>query len=238
MTFALLALLPGAATALPASGPREDVNQTFTSARPHSPTGVGWKAAYHAPGDKRGNPPYMRKMVFYPPKGMRYDTSVPAKCTASDAELEAMGKAACPEASLIGHGLGQGIFYYPMTTGVFDYYRHTLDVLNNTNEQILLVNAEGSAVERGHFRPDGSIEFTPQTCFPEPPTGCKTDYILQTKAATSIARYTRSVNGHRRSYVTTPPRCPARGYWRTTIKFWWKGGAVDSVVTKQRCRRG
>lgn len=233
-----LALWPAQAAALQAHGSREDVSQALTSTRPGSPTGVNFSGSYHAAHDKRGNPPYLQKMVFYPPKGLRYDTSVPAKCTASDAELEASGKSACPAASLIGHGLAQGIFYYPFTTGVFDRYTHTLDVLNNTNEQILLVNAEGAGVNRGHFRPDGSIVFTPQTCFPEPPTGCNTDYILQLRAATSIARYTRSVNGHRRSYVTTPPRCPARGYWRTTIKFWWKGGAVDTVRPKQPCRRG
>jgi hypothetical protein len=234
--LALLALCPSGAAALPASGPREDVNQSLTTTRPGTPAGVKFSGVYHAAGNRRGNPPYLEKMVFYPPKGMRYDTSVPAKCTANDAELEAFGKSACPAASRIGGGLAQGIFYYPFTQTIFDRYRHTLDVLNNTNEQILLVNAEGSAVTRGRIRPDGSILFVTQTCFPEPPTGCATDYIRQLRAATSVARYTRASNGRVRSYVTTPPRCPRSGFWRTTIKFWWKGGAVDSVVTKQPCR--
>jgi hypothetical protein len=234
---AACALLPSSAAALPGHGPREDIDQRFTSQRPNSPTGVSYTGAYHAVGNKKGNPPYLVKMIFYPPKGLRYDTNVPAKCTAPDAELEALGKSACPAASRIGSGRGQGVFYEPVAQSfVFDYYDHTMDVLNNTNEQILLVNAEGSAVERGRIRPDNSILFTPQTCFPEPPTGCVNDYILQRKTATTMARYTRSVNGRTRSYVTTPPKCPRSGYWRTTVKFWWRNGAVDTVVSKQPCR--
>ena len=46
--------------------------------------------------------PYMRRMTFYPPAGMRHDTSVPEQCTASDFELSMNGPAACPEGSLIG----------------------------------------------------------------------------------------------------------------------------------------
>jgi hypothetical protein len=236
---AFAALSPAAASALPASGPREDIDQSFTSQRPNSPTGVSFKAAFHAPGNRNGNPPYLVKMVFHPPRGLRYDTSVPAKCTASDAELDVRGKSACPAASRIGGGTAEGIFYVPIEdTTVFDRYKHSLDVMNNTNEQILLVNAEGSGVNRGRIRPDNSIVFTPQTCFPQPPAaGCADDYILQRKTATSIARYTRAVNGRTRSYVTTPPRCPASGYWRTTVQFSWRNGAVDTVTSKQPCRR-
>ncbi|HKP88671.1 MAG TPA: hypothetical protein VJT75_01735 [Thermoleophilaceae bacterium] len=237
--MALFALWPAGAAALPGHGPREDIDQRFTSQRPHSASGVSYTGVYHAADKPKGNPPYLVKMIFYPPKGTRYDTSVPAKCTATDAQLMALGKAACPAASRIGGGRAQGIFYEPVAQSfIFDRYDHTMDVLNNTNEQILLVNAEGSAVERGTIRPDGTILFTPQTCFPEPPTGCVNDYILQRRSATTVARYTRAVNGRTRSYVTTPPRCPASGYWKTTVKFWWKGGAVDTVVSKQPCRRG
>jgi hypothetical protein len=236
---AFTALAPAAASALPAHGPREDVNQSFTTARPNSPTGLGWKGIYHAAGNKRGNPPYMRKMVFYPPKGMRYDTSVPARCTAPDALLQLEGPDACPAASRLGGGTTEGVFYEPVAHAfVIDRYKHTLDVMNNANEQIILVKAEGYAVARGRIRPDGSQEFSNQTCFPKPPTGCTSDYVLQTMSGARLARYTRAVNGRVRSYATTPPRCPASGYWRTTVKYWWNGGAVDSVVTKQPCMTG
>jgi hypothetical protein len=236
---ASLALAPAAAVAMPGHGPREDINQSFTTARPHSPTGMNWVGTYHAAGNKRGNPPYLRKMIFYLPKGMRYDTSVPARCTAPDVVLQVQGPAACPAGSRIGTGTTQGIFYVPIGNSiVFDRFKHTIYVMNNANEQIILVKAEGYAVVRGKVRPDGSQVFETPTCFPEPPTGCLDDYVLQTRSATKLARYTKSVNGRTRSYATTPPTCPRSGRWRTVVKFWWKGGAVDSVVTKQPCRRG
>jgi hypothetical protein len=238
--LALLALWPSGAAARPGHGPREDINQTFTSARPNTPTGIGWRGVYHAAGNKRAKPPYLYRMVFYPPKGMPHlDTSVPARCTASNAVLQVQGPAACPAGSQVAVGTTDGFIYDPLAQLItFDKFHHTIYVMNNTNEQILLVKAEGYAVVRGKIRPDGSQDYRLPTCFPEPPTGCLSDHVLQTASQSKLARFTRSVNGRVRSYATTPPRCPASAYWRTRVKYWWKGGAVDTVVTKQRCRSG
>jgi hypothetical protein len=177
-------------------------------------------------------------MIFYPPRGMRYDTSVPARCSATDVQLQVLGPDACPAGSRLGGGTVDGIFYEPIGHSfVFDRYHHTVDVMNNANEQIVLVKAEGYSVVRGRVRPDSSIEFNPPTCFPTPPTGCFDDYILQLKASTVLPKYTKTSHGFVRSYATTPPRCPTTGLWRSTIKIWWGDGAVDSVVTKQPCTR-
>ena len=236
--LAATTISPSAAAALPGHGPREDINQTFTSARANTPTGVGWRATYHAAGNRRSNPPYLRRMVFYPPTGMRVDTSVPARCAATDAVLQVLGPAACPAGSQIAVGSTDGFIYDPIAESVtFDRFHHTMYVMNNASEQIILVKAEGYAVVRGKIRPDGSQDFRLPTCFPEPPTGCLSDHVLQIASQSMLARYTRSVNGRVRSYATTPPRCPSSGHWRTKVKYWWKGGAVDTVVTKQPCRR-
>jgi hypothetical protein len=238
LIWALCALWPAAAAAQPGSGPRENVDQRFTSTRPSSPTGVSFTGRYHAAGDPKGNPPYLYRMTFYPPRGFRYDTSVPKRCSASDVQLQVQGPSACPLGSRLGGGTVEGIFYVPITDSiVFDHYKHTVDVMNAANEQIVLVKSEGYTVVRGKVRPDNSIEFTPTTCFPAPPTGkCADDYILQLASSTVLQLYKRKVAGHVRSYATTPPRCPATGFWRSTIRIWWGNGAVDSVVTKQPCR--
>jgi hypothetical protein len=239
MLWALSALWASAAVAEPASGPRQTIDQQFTSKLAGSPTGLAFSASYHAAGDPNGNPPYLRRMTFYPPPGMRYDTSVPDRCTATDVELEARGAAACPEGSRIGTGEAEGIFYQPIGHAfIVDHYQHTLDVLNNANEQILLVNSEGSTVQRGKFLPDGSIDFRTTTCFPAPPTGqCADDYILQLKSSTSMPAYTRTIGGQLRAYATTPPKCPKQRHWASTVKFWWSDGSEDSVVSKQPCKR-
>ena len=226
-----------AATAQPGTGPRERIDQRFTTARPDTPTGIRFTAAYHAPGDAKAPPPYLRRMVFYPPRGMRYDTRVPDRCPASDAVLQTMGPSACPAGSLLGTGTTEGVFQYPFAHDfVFDHFRHHVDVLNNTSEQIVLIQSEGWTVVRGRIRPDGAIDWRLPTCFPANPAGdCADEYIIQLKNATRLAPLTKRVRGEVRSYATTPPRCPARGYWQTTVRYWWADGAVDSVPTKQPC---
>jgi hypothetical protein len=229
----LFALFAGAAGAEPGSGPRATVDQTFTTAAPDSPTGLGFTGTYHAEGDPAGDPPFMERMVFYPPAGMRYDTSVPDICTASDFELQMQGPDACPEGSLIGDGTTQGVFFVPFAHDlVVDRYTHNMYLANNTNEQIILVEAEGYAVVRGRFQPDGSLEFASPTCFPTPPTGqCLDDHVLQVASSSTIPEYTRESG----SYATTPPECPAAGHWTSQIRFWWKTGDVETVETTQPC---
>jgi len=169
---------------------------------------------------------------------MRFDTTVPARCSASDIELQLEGPAACPPGSRLGGGTGEGLVFVPFAHSiVFDHYKHTLDVMNAANEQIILVKSEGFTVVRGRIRPDGAIAFNLPTCFPAPPAGrCVDEYIMQLRSSTFLPRYTRTSRGRVRSYATTPAKCPARGYWQTTVRFWWANGAIDSVVTKEPCR--
>jgi hypothetical protein len=227
-------VVAGTAAAQPTSGPRETVNQSFTAKRPNAATGVRFSSRYHAAGDEKGNPPYLRRMVFTPPRGMRYDTSVPELCTAPDLDLSARGPAACPAESRIGAGMTEGLFFFPFSDDVlFDHFKHNIYLMNNKDEQIILVESEGFTVVRGHFQPDGSLEFKSPTCFPAPPAGeCADDYILQLGTTSLIPRYKRDG----RSYATTPPTCPKRGYWRSKLHFEWSDGAVDDVVSRQPCK--
>jgi hypothetical protein len=232
LAAALCALMCASAAAEPGSGPRETVDQTFTTTQPGASTGVGYDGRYHAAGDEQGEPPYMRRMVFYPPEGMRYDTSVPERCTANDFELSMNGPAACPEGSRLGGGETWGILQAPVAHSVvIDRYTHTIDIMNNTNEQIVLIKAEGYAVVRGKFQPDGSIEFNNPTCFPQPPSGCVDEHVIQLGTSSLIPAYTNDAG----AYATTPPTCPASGHWTTRIAFWWSDGSFDDVATTQPC---
>ena len=244
LSACLFASWASSAAAEQGSGPRETVDQSFTAKRPAQPTGLSFSATYHAANDPKASPPYMRKMTFYPPRGMRYDTRVPERCSASDAQLTVQGPAACPRGSLLGTGATEGLFMAPITHAFeFDHFKYKLHVFNNTNEQILLVESQPFTVQRGRINPDGSLVFAPTTCFPSPPPGveCADDYILQLGSSTVMPRYTKkSAGGRVRSYAKTPGRCPARGFWRSKIRFWWKDGTKDTVATRQPCvpRRG
>jgi hypothetical protein len=231
--LALAALLTcaAAAAAQPVSGPRETVDNRLTTTRPNSPTGFTYRATYHAAGDPKGRPPYMRKMISYAPPGLRYDTSVPARCTASDLELAARGAAACPAASRVGGGTTDGLW--------LDRFASTLkvDVFNNAGQQIFVVASPGEAsVSRGTIQPDGSVEFASPTCYPVTDP-CPFDNALHLGSSITVPPYTRRIGGRLRSYYTTPPRCPTSSSWKVPIRFWWSDGAVDTVVVKQPCRR-
>ena len=234
----LSAVAPSTAAAQPGSGPREDVDQSFTTTLPGTPTGLNFSATYHAAGDPEAPPPYMSKMTFFPPRGMRYDTRVPERCTATDLELQVRGPDACPEGSRLGTGSTEGLFMAPITHAfVFSQFKFDMTLLNNTSEQILVVNSDfGFTVMRGRISPGGAITFKPTTCFPSPPAGeCPDDYILQLGSSSTIPVYTKKRGRRTRAYAKTPARCPARGNWRSRIKFWWKDGSKDTVVTTQPC---
>ncbi len=236
MVCVLSACWAAGASAQPGSGPRETVDQRYTAKRANAPTGASFTGAYHAAGDTKGNPPYMRRMTFYPPKGMRYDTTVPDRCTASDLELEVRGMAACPKGSRVGGGTTSGIFYEPIAHSFSSPYDNALDIVNSANEQVMVIQTPGGyTVVRGRIRPDQSVEFASPTCFPAPPASrqCAVDHVLQLGVKTSMPAYTRMS----RSYLTTPAKCPARRFWRTRIRFWWADGSVDTVATDSPCRR-
>jgi hypothetical protein len=228
---ATAAAWPACAAAAPASGPHETLDSQFTTTQPGAPAGFNFTGTYHAAGDPAGDPPYMRRMISYSPHGQRFDTSVPERCSASDIELATFGAAACPAGSRLGRGATTTKFLgsFPSTVSV--------DFLNNAGEQIILARSPGlSTVARGQIHPDGSVEFASPTCYPSiQPLGCPVDSVLQLQSSITVPPYTRSSHGAIRSYLTTPPTCPAAGHWRTPIRLWWADGSVDTVVTEQAC---
>jgi hypothetical protein len=221
---AVLAALPGSAAAEPVSGPHGTIDHQFTTTEPNAPTGFRFDGTYHAANDPSADPPYMRRMTFYPPPGMRYDTSVPERCTASDLQLQLQGADACPAGSRLGGGTARGKFMGSETT-------LEIDLFNNAGEQVMLAHSPiVITVSRGKFGRDGSITFASPTCYPALVT-CPTDNALQMGSSVSAPPYTRAG----RSYTTTPPDCPASGYWEGPIRFWWADGSGETLVTRQPC---
>ncbi|HEX8051629.1 MAG TPA: hypothetical protein VF517_01455 [Thermoleophilaceae bacterium] len=217
---------PGAAAAEPVSFAHGTIEHRYTTAQPNAPTGFSFSGTYHAANDPSADPPYMRKMTFYSPAGLRYDTSVPDRCTATDVQLQVQGPAACPEGSRLGGGTARGKFMGSES-------KLDVDVFNNAGEQVMLIHSPLIAtVSRGRIADDGSIEYASPTCYPALVT-CPTDTALQLGSDIVTQPYTRDG----RSYTTTPPRCPKSGYWESPVRFWWADGSDETVVTKQPCTR-
>jgi hypothetical protein len=219
------------AAAQPVSGPHETLDFQFTTTQPSTPTGWTYTGTYYAADDVDGPPPYMRRMTFYHPPGMQFDTSVPGRCGASDAELALRGTAACPEDSHLGGGT---VFIDFMQSGS----RPTrADMFNNEGEQIIVGQSPLVAtIVRSRMSSDGSVDYESPTCWPTyPGVPCAADDSLQTGSSISVPAYSTTVDGVLRSYLTTPPTCPASGHWETPIRFWWADGSIDTVVTEQPC---
>jgi hypothetical protein len=224
---ALCAAMAGPASAEPVSFRHGTLDHRFTTTEPGAASGFAYDARYHGADDPGSRPPYMRRMLSENATGVRYDTSVPDKCTASDVELATRGAAACPPGSKLGDGQTETSFMGgpPQTVAI--------DFLNNTNEQIIIARSPLVAtVARGQIHPDGSVEFASPTCFPSVgPAGCPVDNVLQIASTVTVPPYTNASG----SYLTTPSTCPADGVWRNPIHFWWADGTEDTVVATAPC---
>src|SRR5205807_3211235 len=97
-------VMPAGAAAIPVTGPHETVDITTSTTQPDSPAGLTYVATYRNPTHPNADPPALRRLVISLPAGTHIDTSVPARCEASDDELRVLGDAACPPGSRVGSG--------------------------------------------------------------------------------------------------------------------------------------
>jgi hypothetical protein len=228
---ALLALGATPAAAEPTSFAHGTIEYQYTTTKPGTASGWKFDGRYHAAGDPSKDPPYMRRMTFYPPPGLRYDFAVAERCTASDLELQTRGSSACPAASNVASGVAYGKFMGQTS-------ELQVEVFNGDGQQVMVVSTPFmSTVSRGRFAPDGSVTYESPTCYPALPPGCPIDTALQTGSSVSGKPLTRVIDGARRSYMTTPPKCPKTGHWSGRVRFWWADGSEETVVTKQPCTR-
>jgi hypothetical protein len=174
----------------------------------------------------------MRRMISANESGLRYDTSVPDRCTASDVELALRGSAACPAGSRLGGGRTETAFMGGASQET------QLELFNNAGEQIILAQSPlVTTVARGRIHPDGSVEFASPTCWPTVgPAPCPVDTVLQIASTMDVPAYTRTgADGATRSWLTTPATCPESGVWRNSIRFWWADGTEDAITIESPC---
>ena len=220
-------LLASAAVAQPVSMRHGSVDNRFTTKRPATASGFHYHGVYHAAGNPKGDPPYMRKMTFYTLPGQRYDTKAAPRCTASDVELALRGPAACPAGSRLGGGTVIGKFMNAFPNEL------QADFFNAPGEQIILARSPFVAsVSRGKIAKDQSVTYAAPTCYPVIGSGpCPVDNALQIESDMRVPRYVKGS----RAYMRTPPKCPASGHWTSPVRFWWADGSTDLVRTKQPC---
>jgi hypothetical protein len=219
------------AGALAADSAYQTATARFKQRLPGKPTAARLEIDYVNPADRDGKPPAVKKVVVKLARGARIDTSVPALCKASDAELMAEGASACPAASKVGQGEVTVDTGFP---GPGRFVDADVDFFNNTDELIFLNTVKGSDARTvirataGGRRTVTEAPMLPGT----PPDGGAIDTVHIVLFAV-----TRRSGGERHAYITTPPRCPRVGHWVNSVGFTYANGVNQTVKSSSPCRR-
>jgi len=235
LAVALTGLLAATAAALQ-EGSRQTSEYTLTETRAGHPTAEDFVFDYVNPDDPEAKPPAVRHVVTVLPRGGRYDASVPASCTATDAELTAMGGAACPEDSAIGGGV---VTVDSGTPGPARIVTADVEFFNNAEDpdgEFIYVNTIRDTGARTIIRADVRKRrtITNAGMLPGfPPDGGAIDTV-----DLHVDDVRRTVDGEERAYITTPPSCRPKGTWLPRVKFTYADGVSQVVRTEVPCTGG
>jgi hypothetical protein len=232
----VLGLLPSAAGATPAK-PRQTLDMHFTSTRPGAPTGAKVNPTWLSdnPGEK---PHTITSDSFTFAKGAKLDFSVPTKCTATDQRLVNRGPSACPKSSRVGEGevdldLGKAVFFLPRIVK-----SHVAMLSGGPNQIITLFRVRNvhlgfpiRVVDRGTV--DGLTLSAENQLIPGVPPPDK--YTAVKRDRLNFSKIVKGHGDNRRSFLTTPPRCPANGVWTNTASFTYVDHVTQTASSASPC---
>ena len=197
---------------------------TFTSTTPGAPTGVHVDLRFGDPIGSDHKPLQLTSARIQLPKGTVIDTSARPQCTAPDPVLQTAGTLGCPSDSQVGSGSleGETGFGPPVDPLVGDD-----TVFNGDDELIEIITPPGApAPAAGVDRL--TIKGSTLTAHPPSVPGGPPDWTTNIKRITFVI----PVHG---AYITTPPRCPASGHWRTVATFKFADGSGNRVTADTPC---
>lgn len=209
----------------------QSMEAELTSTAPGRPTGFVQRVDYFNPHDPNGKPVAVRKVTTTLARGSKIDTSVPARCTASDEELMEQGAAACPRRSKIAEGFARLDTGLPGPARLLTF---DAELFNNTGEQIALGTMRGGGLRVVFRAPIRGRSWTFQT---EPLPGAPPDGTAFDAVELEYRRIVREVDGRRRAYFTTPSRCRQRGQWRNHATFAYADGVTQRIGSTSPCHR-
>jgi RTX calcium-binding nonapeptide repeat (4 copies) len=211
------------------SGSRQSAELRFLEREPGTPTALDLNIDYVNPADPNAKPPAVRRVVEELAEGSQIDTSIPARCPATDAQLMVQGPAACPADSRVGQGT------VTIDTGLPGPARFIVAdtvFLNNTN-QLILVSTERGSGARVVTRASASGRRIVTELVPlpgTPPDGGAIDVVNF-----RLNQISRVIGGVPRGYITTPGNCPESRNWRNSLTFTYADGVSQLVNTDQGC---
>lgn len=203
--------------------PRQTYSDRFTTDMPSASTGRTYAIDYVNPSSPEGKPHSFSHLRVELAEGSRFNTSALPYCEASDAQLMAAGASACPSETKIGTDetvVDTGV------AGPGRYFTVDFDFFNNKDELILLANVRerGSRVViRGKIGTN-TLDIENPMIPGTPPDG-------------AAAKSQRGVWRPPAGYLTTPPTCPASGFWVNRVVYTYRDGVNQTAESRSPCRR-
>lgn len=197
------------------------------SAEPASATGLKFRVLYKHPDDPAAKPPPVTAATFRLPRGLRIDTEAVPRCAATDQEIRALGRDACPAATEIGTGRLLARTGIPGSDEV-----RTDVVAYNGDEQIIeVVFFEGTNAVAGIDRL--TIERNVLTAHPPTTPGGPPDG--RTAVQRIFLEVPLRIGAGGAPYVTTPRRCRS-GRWKASADYEFADGGETTVLSRTRCK--
>jgi hypothetical protein len=220
-----------------AAKPRQKLDMRFTSTRPGAPTGAKVNPTWLSdhPGEK---PHTITEDSFTFAKGAKVDFSVPTKCTATDQQLVNRGPSACPKSSRVGEGtvnldMGRPVWIIPriIKTHVALLSGGPHEIINVFRVTNVPLGFPIRVIDRGDVNGrtlSAENQLTPG--FPPPD-----DYVAVKFDRLNFDKIVKGHGDNRRSFMTTPPSCPASGVWTNTASFTYVDHVTQQASSPSPC---
>lgn len=213
---------------------RQAFEGALTSDTPATSSGYRLSIDYFDPANPQGKPYAVQQIVQTLHPGTRLDTSVPARCDASDAELMAQGESACPSSTRVGGGtLDADSGAAGGATPRVIQSRVTFFNAANT----LILFTESTNAGNPPIRTSGRVLIGERTMTsevpPVPGTPPPDPFLAIRKVRVSLDE----VSAGSRAFIRTPATCPVARRWTTNGRFTYRDGQSQVALSSAACRR-
>lgn len=224
-----LAATASAAGAASTGGTRIDYRDGFTTQTPGAAAGRVFRDEFFNASDPNAKPPALAHFRLDLPSGARFDTGAIEGCSATDAQLMAMGDAACPSGSRLGTEI---LVFDTGAVGPQRFISNDVTFLNEPDGLIIVSRERQSGVrvvtrgKVGARSEDIDLPPLPGT----PPEG---GADKREDARFALAVGTKS--GRPAAYLTTPATCPSTGLWVFRATYTFRNGARQVKESGSPC---
>lgn len=220
--------LCSAAPALAQGPARQTASVLFSTQLPGTGSGLHISIDYRNPTDPQAKPYAVQRILTSLDPGSRIDTSVPARCDLSDADLMANGARGCPAASIVGSGMVtlSSLNSTPSTTAA-------VTLVNNTDELIFVIEAASTPARMIIRSPIRGATITND--IPRLPGGPPDGATAVRTADLTINPVSRRDGRQLRNYITTPAVCPASNHFSNSATLTYFDGITQTVPSPAPC---